>query len=158
MGDIFTPEKRSQIMSRIRASGTKPEQRLYEITREILGNRWRIDRNVSAFPGRPDIMIPSLSLVLLADGCFYHSCPKHGHEPKSRQDYWTPKLARNRRHDAANRRVLRTMGYTVWRFWEHDLRGARLVRTHEKLRRRLTRRTSARPHGQRQAQSALGLS
>jgi DNA mismatch endonuclease (patch repair protein) len=92
MADVFTPEQRSEIMSRIRSSGTTPEARLCASVREALGGRWRIDRNVRTLPGQPDVVVAGLHLAIFADGCFYHGCPEHGHMPKSNVDYWLPKL------------------------------------------------------------------
>jgi DNA mismatch endonuclease (patch repair protein) len=137
MADVFTPEKRSEIMSRIRSSGTTPEARLCASVREALGGRWRIDMNVRTLPGQPDVVVPGLRLAIFADGCFYHGCPEHGHTPKSNVGYWLPKLVRNRRRDRASRRVLLKMGFAVWRFWEHELRGRRMSRTQRVLARRL---------------------
>ena len=143
MADIFTTEKRSQIMSRIKASGTVPERQLYDLVRLVLGHRWRIDSNVQNLPGRPDIVIRSLNLVIFMDGCFYHSCPVHGHIPKSNKAYWSPKLGRTTQRDKSNRRRLRSRGYAVWRFWEHDLKPASIDRTHNNLSKRLLRRRAA---------------
>lgn len=122
MTDIFTRERRSEIMSRIPSNGTIPEERLFEAVRSILGPRWRIDRNVNSLPGRPDIVIPSLKVAVFLDGCFYHRCPVHGRDPKTNREYWVPKLANNVRRDRRNRRALRRMGFSVLRFWEHDLK------------------------------------
>jgi DNA mismatch endonuclease (patch repair protein) len=121
MADVYTPEKRSRIMAAIRSSGTAPEEHLYSIVRGALGRRWRIDRNVRALPGQPDIVIPSLRLAIFLDGCFYHCCPRHGRIPKSNRAYWAPKLARNVCRDRANSRALRRIGFGVWRIWEHAL-------------------------------------
>jgi len=140
VADIFTARQRSKIMSRIRSSGTDPEETLYRLLREVLGKRWRIRRNVRALPGQPDFVIPSLRLAVFMDGCFYHGCPKHGHRPKSNKKYWIPKLARNLARDRASRRALREMGYAVWKFWEHSLKGRRLHDTHRTLIRRLRER------------------
>lgn len=137
MADIFSKGKRSQIMSRIRSAGTTPERRLYAIVREILGPKRRIDRNVHSLPGRPDVVIPSLKLAMQADGCFYHRCPKHGHEPKTNRDYWLPKLRRNAERDALYRRKLRALGFSVWRIWEHDLKMSKSGRTYAILSRRV---------------------
>jgi DNA mismatch endonuclease (patch repair protein) len=136
MADVFTPEKRSEIMSRIRSSGTTPESRLCAALREALGRRWCIDTNVRTLPGQPDVVVPGLRLAISADGCF-HGCPEHGHTPKSNVDYWLPKLVRNRRRDQASRRALRKMGFAVWRLWEHKLKGGRMARTQLALARRL---------------------
>ena len=86
------------------------------------------------------MVVPGLRLAIFADGCFFHGCPDHGHVPKSRVDYWLPKLVRNRRRDRANRRALRRMGFAVWRFWEHELRGRRMARTQMALTRKLEAR------------------
>jgi len=140
MADVFTPEKRSEIMSRIRSSGTTPESRLCAAVREALGRRWRIDMNVRTLRGQPDVVVPGLRLAIFADGCFYHGCPEHGHVPKSNVGYWLPKLVRNRRRDRASRRALRRMSFAVWRLWEHELRGRRMARTQLVLARRLKAR------------------
>ncbi|MBI4962175.1 MAG: very short patch repair endonuclease [Desulfomonile tiedjei] len=140
MTDIFSKAKRSEIMSRIRSSGTKMECALYKMVREILGPRPRIHRNMHKLPGRPDIVIPSLKLIIFADGCFYHVCPLHGHTPKSNATYWAPKLERNIKHDKRNRQQLRKMGYSVWRFWEHDFLTKNKEKTFLKLQKRLQSR------------------
>ena len=144
MADVFTPEKRSEIMSRIRSSGTMPEARLCAALREVLGGRWKIDTNVRTLPGQPDLVIPGLRLAIFADGCFYHGCPEHGHVPKSNVAYWLPKLIRNRRRDRASRRELRKMGFAVWSFWECGLKGRRMTRTQVVLVRRLKARLDLR--------------
>jgi DNA mismatch endonuclease (patch repair protein) len=129
-------------MSRIRCSGTKPEAKLYTAVRAVLGHRWRIDQNVNSLPGRPDIVIPSLRLIIFVDGCFYHSCPKHGHRPLSNQEYWGPKLDKNVRRDRTNRRKLRALGYSVLRFWEHDFKATALPSTYNRLQQQLQRRVA----------------
>ena len=154
MADVFTPQKRSEIMSRIRSSGTTPEARLAASVRGALGARWRIDMNVRTLPGQPDVVVPSLRLAIFADGCFYHGWPEHGHVPKSNAGYWLPKLARNRKRDRVSRKVLREMGYAVWSFWEHQLAGRRLARTQLALARRLRARLELRRP--RQAKDAGG--
>lgn len=139
MADIFSTEKRSRIMSRIRSSGTTPETMLYLCVRQVLGARRRIDQNVRALPGQPDVVVPSLRLAIFADGCFYHSCPQHKHVPKSNEVYWIPKLRRNKARDRVSRTALRKMGFTVWSFWEHDLKKNTSERTTGVLQRRIAK-------------------
>jgi DNA mismatch endonuclease (patch repair protein) len=122
VADVFTSEKRSEVMSAIRSSGTKPERRLYEVVRSCLGHRWRIDLNRKDLPGKPDVVVPTLSLALFADGCFFHHCPVHGRIPDSRQEYWDPKIRQNVERDRAIEIDLREQGFEVWRFWEHELK------------------------------------
>jgi len=124
MADIFSKNKRSDIMSKIRSSGTKPEAAAYLLFRAILGHRRRIDTINSDILGHPDLFIPSLSLVVFVDGCFYHGCPIHGHIPKTHKKYWAPKLERTAKRDRRYRAKLRKQGYAVWRLWEHDLKSS----------------------------------
>lgn len=142
MPDVFDPQKRSQIMSRIRSTGTTPEVLLYQIVRLSLGHRWRIRRNVRDLPGQPDIFVPTLSLVVFADGCFFHRCPEHGRIPETNRSYWGPKLAGNVRRDIQNDEKLRSLGYSVWRYWEHDFRGKNLSATRKKIADRLNQRVT----------------
>ena len=126
-------------MAQIRSSGTKPENRLYELVRAAIGRRRRIDRNAKEILGCPDLYIPSFRLAIFLDGCFYHGCPVHGHIPKSNEEYWAPKIARNISRDKSNTHKLRHMGYRVWRFWEHSVEGKKAAATALVLRRRFDR-------------------
>lgn len=145
MADNHTPEQRSANMARIRSSGTTPEERLYATVRTALGRRWRIDRNVTAMAGRPDLVIPSLRLVIFADGCFFHGCPTHYRPPLSNSDYWLPKIARNIERDSVQQSTLEADGWIVWRVWEHDLTKKALPETQFSLGNRLERRIAERP-------------
>jgi DNA mismatch endonuclease (patch repair protein) len=80
-----------------------------------------------ALPGRPDFAFRSQKVAVFVDGCFWHSCPRHGRAPESNQEYWLPKLARNGRRDRRVSRILRRMGWKVIRLWEHDLANDSLV-------------------------------
>lgn len=140
MTDCFTPEFRSEVMSRIRSSGTSPERKLFAVVRTSLGHRWRIEQNVRTLPGCPDVVIPTLRLCIFVDGCFFHGCPVHYRPPQTRPDYWIPKVKGNVRRDAKHARALRSEGWSVWRVWEHDLSGKRLEPTVTRLTARLARR------------------
>ena len=41
---------------------------------------------------------------------------------KSHRDYWIPKIERNMQKDVEVNHVLESMGYTVIRVWEHEIR------------------------------------
>jgi DNA mismatch endonuclease (patch repair protein) len=69
---------------------------------------------------RPDIAFTKLRLAVFVDGCFWHSCPKHGRRPRVNQRYWSPKLEGNARRDKEQTRALRSNGWIVLRFWEHE--------------------------------------
>ncbi|CAN02026.1 very short patch repair endonuclease [Clavibacter michiganensis] len=84
------------------------------------GMRYRVDfRVVRETRSRADIAFTRQRIAVFIDGCFWHSCPEHLHLPKANADYWIPKLARNVERDAEVAAVLRGLGWTVLRFWEH---------------------------------------
>ena len=141
MTDIVDKKTRSHIMSRIRSSNTTPEEKLFDLVRSTLGHRWRIERNYSALEGTPDVYIPSLFVVIFVDGCFFHSCPIHGHIPYSNSEFWQRKFERNIARDIRQTKALRRLGYSVWRFWEHSFHDNLIVATHQKIANRLYRQT-----------------
>lgn len=139
MADIYTREKRSQIMSNISSTATRPENRLCDLIMEMPYDI-EVRRNVRELPGQPDVVIDRLRVAIFMDGCFYHSCPRHGHLPKSNVEYWVPKLHRTVQRDARTRQQLRRRGWSVWRVWEHDLRNSAERATANRLRKLLERR------------------
>jgi DNA mismatch endonuclease (patch repair protein) len=68
---------------------------------------------------RPDIVFAGQHLAVFIDGCFWHSCPLHGNEPRANSQYWGPKLARNRLRDERVNDALGHAGWEVLRIWEH---------------------------------------
>lgn len=136
--DIFTTEKRSQIMSRIRCRGAPAELRLIQLVRvavrELLDRRTRVVANTPHIVGKPDAFVPSLRLAFFMDGCFFHGCRIHKSIPKTNSRFWSEKIDRNRRRDLRVSRKLRRQGFSVWRFWEHDLKVSRLDRTSRRVR------------------------
>ncbi len=118
--DIWTKEKRSQVMSRIRGKDTKPER----IVRRILTNMgYRYRLNVKSLPGKPDIVLRKYRSIVLVHGCFWHQCPHcgEGRIPHSRREYWEEKLRKNCDRDKRNIRELRREGWTVLRLWECEV-------------------------------------
>jgi DNA mismatch endonuclease (patch repair protein) len=67
--DTFGPKKRSEIMRRVRSSGTQPELIVRSIVRR-LGLRYRsCARNL---PGKPDVVTVEQRKAILVHGCFWH--------------------------------------------------------------------------------------
>lgn len=85
------------------------------------GIRYRLHPKVV---GKPDLAFVGRRLAIFVDGCFWHGCPVHGTSPKSNQSYWRPKIARNRERDANVSAALQLQGWTVLRFWEHQIETA----------------------------------
>ena len=117
MTDIFDPEKRSEIMSRIRGRDTRPEMIVRRIAHG-LGFRFRLHRK--DLPGRPDIVFPRHQAVIVVHGCFWHRHPgcKRASSPKTRVRYWQNKFEDNVVRDKRNETALRDLGWKVMVIWE----------------------------------------
>ena len=119
MTDVFTKEKRSEVMSRIKGKGNKDtELAMIQILRSNNISGWR--RNQTVF-GKPDFIFPKNKVALFVDGCFWHSCPKHSNMPKNNQEFWREKLRKNKERDKFVTRELKKSGWKVIRVWEHEL-------------------------------------
>jgi DNA mismatch endonuclease, patch repair protein len=118
--DVHDKATRSFNMSRIRATNTKPEIVLRKVLWLIGLRGYRLH---SSLPGRPDITFGRKRVAIFVDGCFWHSCPhcSDGRAPKSNTSYWTEKRQRNRDRDLRNTSKLEADGWTVVRFWEHEV-------------------------------------
>ncbi len=131
MADVFSPTKRSQIMSKVRSRGNKAtELRLIHIFRKYGIRGWR--RKAAVF-GAPDFVFQTSRLAVFVDGCFWHSCPMHGCTPASNRKFWMAKLGRNVKRDRLVGRELKQAGWRVLRVWQHELRNS------EKVARRISR-------------------
>lgn len=117
MGDKFSEEVRSRIMSKIRSKWTKPEKKLHNL---LKGNKIRHTMHPDLL-GNPDVLLKDSNTVIFIDGCFWHGCPTHGHIPHSNRDYWYKKIKRNIERDKKNTISLEEMGYLVLRFWECEV-------------------------------------
>src|SRR5215469_15232064 len=100
MTDVFSPEKRSAVMRRVKARDTTPELKVRRLLTG-LGLRYRLHRK--DLPGAPDIALPGRRLAVFVHGCFWHvhDCARGARTPKANRDYWVGKIARNRMRDAA---------------------------------------------------------
>lgn len=119
--DTLTPEQRSERMGRVRSRDTKPELKLRELIRQ-LGHRYR--KNDSSIIGKPDIAFVGRKRAIFLHGCFWHrhDCASGRREPKSRLDFWRPKLRRNVERDAEVREQLTAAGWRSLVVWECELR------------------------------------
>lgn len=120
MADRISPEARSRLMAKVGPQNTGPELRVRSLLHRM-GYRFRVHRK--DLPGTPDIVLPGRKVVVFVHGCFWH-----GHEcrvgkmPKSRTEYWGPKIEANRSRDVRKRRELRKLGWRVLEVWECDLK------------------------------------
>jgi DNA mismatch endonuclease (patch repair protein) len=110
----------SSRMAKVRQKGTNAEVAL---RREMyrLGLRYRIDYEVLRKPRRvADVAFPGRRIAVFVDGCFWHGCPEHATWPKQNAEFWRAKIETNRQRDADTNDRLRSLGWTVLRFWSHE--------------------------------------
>lgn len=120
MADTKTPAERSENMSRIRSTNTKPE----EIVRKYLfSHGFRYRKNDKRYPGKPDIVLPKYHTIIFVNGCFWHmhGCSR-SRLPHSNQEYWKPKIERNIQRDAENQQKLEADSWKVIVVWECELK------------------------------------
>ena len=108
MTDIFSKQKRSQIMSRIRSKGSVPEM----LVRRVI-HRFRL--HVKNLPEKPDLVLKRHKLIVLVHGCFWHRHQerKISKIPKSNTAFWVTKFEGNVTRDLKNQKTLREMGWRV---------------------------------------------
>ena len=116
-----TSSERSKLMSKIGSSDTEPEQKLRKFLWN-LGIRFR--KNVKILPGTPDIVISKYKLIIFVDGDFWHgyNWEQKKMKIKSNRKFWIPKIERNIQRDLINNQKLKEAGWTVMRFWDHELK------------------------------------
>ncbi len=110
---------RAAQMALIRGKDTRPEIIVRRLV-HALGYRFRLHRR--DLPGAPDIVFPGKRKVIFVHGCFWHrhddpSCWR-SRLPKTRQEFWTPKLSGNAARDARDIALLRAAGWQVLVVWE----------------------------------------
>jgi DNA mismatch endonuclease (patch repair protein) len=122
MADTLTCEQRSNRMALIRAKDTGPEM---TVRRLIHGLGYRYRLHGRRVPGKPDLVFAKRKKVIFVHGCFWHRHPdnacKLARMPKSRLDFWVPKLERNRRRDEQVRNELAQQGWQSLTIWECQL-------------------------------------
>lgn len=112
---------RSERMSLIRAKGSGPELAVRRLIHSM-GYRFRL--HDPRLPGTPDLVFPGKRKVIFVHGCFWH---RHNHcelarLPKSRLNFWLPKLESNRARDLRDQRALARLGWRGLVIWECELR------------------------------------
>lgn len=148
-GSAKTTLSLTERMRRIRKTDTKPE---LIVRRRVhaMGRRYRLHRY--DLPGSPDIVLARHRKVILVHGCFWHRhhCADGRKLPRSKPEYWGPKLEGNRRRDRRNIARLRKLGWSVLVVWECDVKNSK--RLDKVLRRFLGLR--AKPTHRRNARTA----
>jgi len=136
MTDVHDKITRSYNMSRIKGKDTKPEMM---VRKYIFSKGFRYRLHDKRLPGKPDIVLPSLKVVIFIHGCFWH-----GHSncryfviPKTRTKWWLTKIERNKQLDNENLLKLKSDGWKVFTIFECKLKSNLRAKTLENLVNRL---------------------
>ena len=118
--DSLSTQERSEIMARVRSKNSRPE---LEVRKLVFGLGYRYRLHARDLPGCPDLVFRSRRKVIFVHGCFWH---RHGNcalarMPKSRLEFWAPKLEGNRKRDDRNKRALARAGWQALTIWECQL-------------------------------------
>lgn len=135
MTDTLDPVDRSARMARIRGKDSKPELVVRSLVHNM-GFRYRLHRK--DLPGTPDLVFGGRRKVIFVHGCFWHrhadpEC-RLARLPKSRLDFWGPKLERNVERDAENSRRLQLLGWRELVIWECQIGRPKLPELAERVR------------------------
>lgn len=119
--DVFSREKRSQIMSRVSGKNTKPEIAVRSLLHS-LGFRFRLHRK--DLPGKPDIVLPKYGKIIFVHGCFWHGhagCSR-SQRPTTNEEFWRDKLDKNIARDEATVNALKELGWDVLTVWACEVK------------------------------------
>lgn len=125
--DRFTPEKRSEVMSKVKGKNTTPELCVRKLLHQM-GYRFRLHRK--DLPGKPDIVLPKYRLCIFVNGCFWHQhsgCPR-ATIPVSNTDFWEAKLMRTRDRDRQKIDELSKLGWRTLVIWECETKNISQLR------------------------------
>lgn len=141
MGDIYSKQKRSKIMSNISGKETKPE---IIVRKYLFSQGFRYLKNDKRYPGKPDIVLPKYQTVIFVHGCFWHGhdCKKGG-LPETRREFWEKKINGTKERDIRNREALEDKSWNVLTVWECEiLNKSDRVQRLEKLAQKIKKKNS----------------
>ncbi len=129
--DIWSKQKRSEVMSKIRGKNTKPELILRS---QLFRHGFRFRIHQKNLPGKPDIVLAKYKTAIFVHGCFwhYHKDCKEGRIPSTNSKFWQEKLLKNIEKDEKHIVELKEMEWKVIVVWECEIE-KNLVHTLEKL-------------------------
>jgi DNA mismatch endonuclease, patch repair protein len=118
--DIWSKQKRSDVMSKIRGRNTKPEM-LLRTALFNAGFRYRLHKK--DLPGKPDIVLAKYKTVIFVHGCFwhYHTDCREGRIPSTNSQFWKEKLEKNVMKDFKHSEQLSLLGWNVLIVWECEI-------------------------------------
>lgn len=137
MADVHTIAQRSYNMSRIKGKDTKPE---LLVRKYLHAQGYRYKLHDKTLPGKPDLVLPKHKTVIFIHGCFWHghnNC-KYFTIPKTRTEWWTEKINKNKANDEKAIKELKRNGWKIITVWECKLKPAKSNQTLNKIKAKLT--------------------
>jgi|TARA_R110000868_G_scaffold312555_2_gene573535 DNA mismatch endonuclease (patch repair protein) len=118
---FYTTPERSKMMGKIRGKNTIPELKFRKAL-WAAGFRYRIDYR--KLIGKPDIVLKKYRTVIFIDGEYWHGYKweERKQKIKTNKEFWIPKIERNIQRDKEVNQELQKQGYTVFRFWEREIK------------------------------------
>jgi DNA mismatch endonuclease (patch repair protein) len=116
MPDVFTKEKRSQVMAKIRSKRSKMEMKMKEA---LESNKIDYEYQPKLF-GKPDFLIPP-RIVLFCDSSFWHGRNWGKLRLQLKEGYWQEHIRKNKVRDIIVNKTLQKEGYAVLRFWDDEI-------------------------------------
>ncbi|MFJ6697937.1 very short patch repair endonuclease [Streptomyces sp. NPDC091272] len=114
----------ASVSARMRLQGrrdTAPEVAVRKLL-HAAGLRYRVNVPVPGMRRRTiDIVFGPAKIAVFLDGCFWHGCPQHATRPRSNAEWWRTKLDKNMARDRETTAHLEAAGWTVLRYWEHEV-------------------------------------
>jgi DNA mismatch endonuclease (patch repair protein) len=121
--DIFSVQKRSEIMSRIRSKDTVAEQIVFK---ELRRKKVYFQKHYKKAPGKPDIALPRKKIAVFIDGDFWHGRHiERMRQTRKEDSFWVKKLVYNMNRDKGQEEKLNAKGWKVLRVWESDIKRKR---------------------------------
>lgn len=120
MADVFSKEKRSEIMRKVKSSRNKStELSLIKFFKEEHITGWRRDYKIK---GKSDFVFPKLKIAIFCDGCFWHGHNCRNTKPAQNKEYWEKKIDRNKKRDKEINEYLTKLNWKVIRIWECEIK------------------------------------
>lgn len=120
MADIFSKQKRSEVMRANKPRGNKStELKLITIFKKYGVKGWRRGYKL---PGSPDFVFLEKRTAVFADGCFWHGHNCRNTTPKANAEYWLKKISENKVRDKRVTEELTQKGWHVVRIWECEIK------------------------------------
>lgn len=131
MSDVFSSDKRSEVMRKVRSKGNKStEPKLIVLFKENGITGWRRNYRVK---GHPDFVFLDKRITVFVDGCFWHGHDCRNTRPENNKDYWQKKRVANMKHAQEITALFEARGWTVIRIWECELKPRNKVCTVKRI-------------------------